>query len=411
MSLRVLIFSVSLCPLVAFEGEEVCNRHPQAFSNLVEGLEGRRVPAALDQAQEVHREIEGFRKSFLCHAALLSKSPQPFSESLFERSHLEGVSKPKSPVVSLREPPNGITGRFLMPAARPVNGGGDMHTLGLIGAPGWGAARRAYTRRAGLCSAFLLLTSSAPAQEKSPDAIKTAHRKKTDAVVPACKDLETTGIAVDKLFDEDADPILATIKGAGPSHAAFSPDNMGGNIDEDFTWDNLIDCADQTHSESERAEALRVAAMWERWRAEQFQKAYRGVLPIPAGMCKDLDKLGSEVTAGWPKHGPSDYQFPPNYRFPGDFNQVQTQLANCAIESRELNKNKPVPEYVRASEDIGSLNVFREMEKSTATQSEAAPVTGLSALNELERSEVPQISGRDCDQIITVAGLTPSGLA
>lgn len=44
--------------------------------------------------------------------ALLSNFAQPFSEFLFERSHLEGVSKRKSPVVSLRVPPNGITGDF-----------------------------------------------------------------------------------------------------------------------------------------------------------------------------------------------------------------------------------------------------------------------------------------------------------
>ena len=66
---------------------------------------------------------------------------------------------------------------------------------------------------------------------------------------------------------------------------------------------------------------------------------------------------------------------------------------------------------MRASEDIGSLNVFREMEKSLSAKSETAPVGGLSALNELGDSQVAQISARDCDQVITVAGLTPNGLA
>ena len=40
----------------------------------------------------------------------LSNLTQPFPEFLFDRSHLEGISKRQSPVVSLRAPPNGITG-------------------------------------------------------------------------------------------------------------------------------------------------------------------------------------------------------------------------------------------------------------------------------------------------------------
>jgi hypothetical protein len=44
---------------------------------------------------------------------------------------------------------------------------------------------------------------------------------------------------------------------------------------EDTIWDELIDCANQTHQASERSEALRVSAIWERLRSEAFQKLYQ----------------------------------------------------------------------------------------------------------------------------------------
>lgn len=242
---------------------------------------------------------------------------------------------------------------------------------------------------------------------------QAGSRRNSVASVAACKDVDAIGRVLDYRMQngssrrrDDMDHILASIEGVDK----YFSTTLDSGADE--AWDILIDCANQTHNESQRAEALRVAAMWEGWRADRFQKAYRDALPVPAGMCKDLDKLGSEVKAGWPKpDADGSYQFPPNYRFPGDFNQIQTQLTRCVVESQKLNKNKPVPEYVRASQHMGSLNVFKEMEKNTATQSESASAPGLRASNEPESSEVSQIPARECDQIVTVAGLTPNGLA
>jgi hypothetical protein len=48
----------------------------------------------------------------LRHLTLRSNLPQTFSEFLLQRSHLDDISKRQSPVVSLRPPPNGITGRL-----------------------------------------------------------------------------------------------------------------------------------------------------------------------------------------------------------------------------------------------------------------------------------------------------------
>jgi len=278
-------------------------------------------------------------------------------------------------------------------------------------------------RRAILCSAFLLLASSAPAQEKSSEAIKTAHRKKTDAVVPACKDLETTGIAVDKLFD---DPILAAIKGARPSHATSSPDSPGGNIDQDSTWDNLIDCANQTHNESERAEALRVAAMWERWRTENFreQSLTASAPPVHPASCDNLDQLRARVKAVTDEEPSSTISHPMQ-----DYDSTLDALRKCMNESVRVSKDKPDERYwsavtllslelwearrARAFFEHAYLNTtdyakaqaeYDARQKGSAEQNEQAGTD-----HPLSAEELAQAANR-CDQIITVAGLTPNGL-
>ena len=92
------------------EREEISNGQPQPLGNLLSGLEGRCVPATLDQAQKVLRYVERFGKLFLCRPALRPDLSQMPAEFLFEGSHLSGISKQQSPVASLRPPPNGITG-------------------------------------------------------------------------------------------------------------------------------------------------------------------------------------------------------------------------------------------------------------------------------------------------------------
>ena len=104
----------------------------------------------------------------------------------------------------------------------------------------------------------------------------------------ACKDLKSTGVAVDKLYDKEGFPIFDLVDVAGRHYGPASAD------DPDSTWDELIDCANQTHSGSGRAESLQVAAMWELWRAESFQKAYRVAFPL-SGQEKPVDVVENIV--------------------------------------------------------------------------------------------------------------------
>ena len=57
------------------------------------GLERARIPATLNQTEEVHRHIERLYELFLRHPPLRPNLPQSLSELLPESSHLEEVSK------------------------------------------------------------------------------------------------------------------------------------------------------------------------------------------------------------------------------------------------------------------------------------------------------------------------------
>jgi len=100
----------SVPPQLRVEGKEFRNRHPQSFGHFVLSFEGRCVPATLDQAQEVHGNIQGLRKLLLTHAAAQPDLTKTQSKFLTQRRHLKGISKRQSPVVWLRAPPNEITG-------------------------------------------------------------------------------------------------------------------------------------------------------------------------------------------------------------------------------------------------------------------------------------------------------------
>lgn len=51
--------------------EERLHRHPEALSHLLQGLEGRSVDAALDQAEEVNGDPHEFGEALLRELALL----------------------------------------------------------------------------------------------------------------------------------------------------------------------------------------------------------------------------------------------------------------------------------------------------------------------------------------------------
>jgi len=109
---------------------------------------------------------------------------------------------------------------------------------------------------------------------------KSQHRTAPIAVA-ACKDLEALGNVLDGDMENQKTShrgellhITAAINGVERYFVEpLAPD-------ADATWDMLVDCANQTHSQSQRAEAFRVAAMWEGWRSDAFRKMYVNAQPV-----------------------------------------------------------------------------------------------------------------------------------
>lgn len=243
---------------------------------------------------------------------------------------------------------------------------------------------------------------------------------KTQATItPACKDLKGLGTVLDDAENKGKiDHILAAIEGV---------EKYFGNIradDRDLIWDELTDCANQNPSESERAEALRVLAIWEHWRAATFQTAYRNALPTNAATCKDLDRFDLEVKANLPNSTEMR-----SYKFPDNLSQIEIPLAECAAESAKLNQGKPVSQFARAYQDLWELRTSWELSEEnlasvpTGTagehhwRTELADPSALVVFRPEDRvpsDALPKASEHNrnlCDQIVTVAGLTPKGLA
>lgn len=149
----------------------------------------------------------------------------------------------------------------------------------------------------------------------------------------------------------EVDGILAAIVGVEKYFAEPSAH------DADETWDTLANCANQTQSGSQRAEAFRVAAMWEHWRAQTFQKAYRKVLPIPAPACKDLTKLDSQAAALMPSDESGT-----SYRLPDGATRLMEALSKCGQESLKLNEERSVPEYVKAELDLWAMQHLTDLD-------------------------------------------------
>jgi hypothetical protein len=189
-------------------------------------------------------------------------------------------------------------------------------------------------------------------------------RKSRSANLPACDQLTRLGLVMDRLTGNPVDEILAAIDGVGQN-----PDPPALDGETDPVWNELMDCANQTHSESERAEAWRVAAMWEGWRAEQFRKMYRKAEPTPVAECKGLEKLDAQTKAISPTKEDLD-----TYRLPGSFNQIVTSLAECRDAARRVSPSKPHPQFVLAEEDLAMLNHAWHVDQENRTLAEANAV-------------------------------------
>jgi peroxiredoxin len=168
-----------------------------------------------------------------------------------------------------------------------------------------------------------------PAQQSNPQAQDTQPSGKArigkqartvpPASPPACKDLRLIGAVADSFFGE-------------PGPTATS----------DTIWDTLINCANQTHSQDERAEAVRVAAMWEHLRANGLYERLLASRLVAAPACRDLDKLEWRVKRFYDQTNAETTPVAPDYE------QMLNELTRCARESRELNKKIPQAEEARA---------------------------------------------------------------
>jgi hypothetical protein len=251
-------------------------------------------------------------------------------------------------------------------------------------------------------------------QSKGTGSHDSSPRKAQPAVVAACNDLETTGSFVDKLYDEKGDPIFDLVDTTG-TH--YGPPSAEG---PDSVWDGLIDCANQTHSESQRAEALRVAAMWEQWRAARLAQQYREERPVHPASCDNLDQLRARVKAVTDEEPSSATTHPMQ-----DYDSTLEALRKCMSESVHASKGKPDERYWSAVtllslelwEAKRARALFEQAYLNTADYAKAQTEYDARQKGGAEQNEkigTHQPAGKtasQCDQIITVAGLTPKGLA
>jgi hypothetical protein len=245
---------------------------------------------------------------------------------------------------------------------------------------------------------------SKPAGTKAAEDIDGfTARRKARPTVPVCADLGTEGTVVDKLFDVEGNPVFDLVDDAGKPYGPLSPDTP------DSLWNRLIDCANQSHNESERADALRVTALWERWRAESFAKQRREAKLVHPASCDNLDQLRdtvSTVTAVSPESASA--------RSMDDYPAIVEALKSCVNDITNLNKARPSERY-RATVALLSFQLWDARRAEAAlrrTINERTKQTDNERTKQTERQANADAAWmKDCDQIITVAGLTPNGLA
>lgn len=216
-----------------------------------------------------------------------------------------------------------------------------------------------------------LALSAVALQAQLAGAQKAVRGKATQGNPDACKTLGTIGTLVDGAFDgqKDETRILTPMMS--------DPD--------DSIWDTLIGCSDATTKASERAEALRSAAMWEWLRAQLFRKMYLEAVGA-AGSGAPLSETNPSTT--------------------GENPLVRSlQKAQASIDAElEMERRATTEKAQREA-------VVQARRKAMANPSALATIR---AGERLPDEEVPGIAAHNravCDQIITVAGLTPSGLA
>jgi hypothetical protein len=181
-----------------------------------------------------------------------------------------------------------------------------------------------------------LSTSAQTAQPSVSDRHTQAGRDKiseaTEGQKNPCKTLATMAPLVDGAFDGQKNetrmirPLLTD--------------------PEDTTWDDLTDCANGTRKPAERSEALRVSAVWERLRAEAFQKLYRDSVPVSAPACTNLEKLYSIVSAAKDQSA----ALPPDSRGVA----IRKDLIDCANDSYRLNQSRPRSQEADAAEYLSA---------------------------------------------------------
>jgi hypothetical protein len=221
---------------------------------------------------------------------------------------------------------------------------------------------------------LLSLALSASALQAQSAAQKAARGKAAPGNSDACKTLGTIGALVDGAFDgqKNETRILTPMM--------TDPD--------DSIWDTLIDCSDATTKASERAEALRSAAMWEWLRAQAFRRMY---LEVAAASAKRSRTQPSTVS------------------------EPSTPQANTLVQSLEkaqVSTDVELEMERRAAAEKAQREAVVEVRRK-AMANPSALVT-IKAGERLPDEEVPGIAAHNravCDQIITVAGLTPGGLA
>jgi hypothetical protein len=156
----------------------------------------------------------------------------------------------------------------------------------------------------------------------------------------------------------------------------------------DSIWDELIDCAEATAKPSERAEALRVAAIWEELRATTFEKMYLEEKALRESV------IAAAAAAAGRESRPS--QTLADAQAAGAVRAAQAQAAVAARDAEAQRRNEQGKKALQAALADPSTLVMIQAD---------TPITDENLAKAVEHNRAL------CDQTITVAGLTPNGLA
>jgi hypothetical protein len=96
--------------LCASKGKEIGDRFSQSFGHDLELLEGGSVSASFNQAEKIDRKSKHFRELLLSLFQIVPNLPKPLAEGPAKSRQMYLAPLAKSGVISLREPPNEITG-------------------------------------------------------------------------------------------------------------------------------------------------------------------------------------------------------------------------------------------------------------------------------------------------------------